>query len=389
MKVLCSVGLGVGMTLVACSGRYDVGFEPVSGGSAGTTSNNNDNNSSSDSNAAGSKPQGMAGSVSAGGSGSAGASVGVGGATEPAPMLRCNYSPLGNAAVPTDVASSAELAARVYRFLDASEAPSDVQLPRTPSAAWAAKLATAILDAHAAANTEAPGLVRFLSSWLPQPQEPSPMLAAHTWGKKLVAANATLGTLLSEPTGKPHRFGILTEPDVLTVRTRITTRGTWMMKSVFCREVPAPPIGIAALDPQPPAGMTYREQLQADMVNPSCQSCHVLTDPPGDSLEHFDAAGNYRELDNGQPVDASATMSNPSFTFNDFDSLAPQLATSCDAAQCLGTSLFKDALAAGLAQANVTIDDSEGNQVASQFAEADFSIRALVKAIVTSPSFVR
>lgn len=381
MKLLgCCVGLSVGLLTFGCSGKYDVGFEPV-GGSAGTGGSQSGGSAS------------VAGSVSAGGSGTAGGSVigegGVGDNDLPAGAGRCGFLPSAKVAPPAEIVSSAELAARVYHFLDASEAPSDLMLPRTPSVAWAGTLAKQILDGHAANQTEVPGLVRFLTAWLPGSQQHSTADSALAWGKKLAAADATLATLLSEPTGEPHRFGIITEVDVLSARTGISGRGTWMLKALFCNDAPPPPPNLPPLDPNPPSGMTHRENLEASLTSPACQACHALIDPSGDSLEHFDDAGNYRTLDNGKPVNAAASIMSPPLEFEDFASLAPQLAVSCEVAQCIGGSIFQDALTAGLGTANVALQESERNAVANQFANADFSIRALVQAIVTSPSFVR
>lgn len=377
MKRFC-VGIGLGFLTFACSGKYDVGFEPVAG-SAGTGSQNEGGSAN-------------AGGSTSGGTGTAGGSVigegGFGDNDQPVDMGRCGFSPTGKVAPPT-LASSAELAARVYHFLEASEAPSDLMLPRTPSAAWAGMLATQILDGHVATQTEVPGLVRFLATWLPVNAQHSTAASALAWGAKLAAADATLATLLSEPTGEAHRFGIITEPDVLSARTGISGRGTWMQKALFCNAVPPPPPNLPPIDPSSTAGMTDREKLEASLTNPACTACHTLIDPSGDSLEHFDDAGNYRALDNGKPVDASASITNPPMEFEDFSSLAPQLAVSCEVAQCIAGSIFQDALTAGLGTADVQLEESERNAVANQFANADFSIRALVQAIVTSPSFVR
>lgn len=380
MKLLgCCLGLGVGLATFACSGKYDVGFEPT-GGAAGTSMSNNDAGADS-SNAAGSA---SGGSPSVAGSGP-GPVAGSGGG---APLPRCYYGP-DEVAPANEFAVSEELANRVFRFLDATDAPSNLTLPASPNATWVAALAKTILDGHEANETAAPGLVRFLAGWLPSPIADVDFNAPALWGKKLVAADATLATLLSEPTGEPHRFGIITEPDVLTVTTRISERGSWMSKALFCQEPPPPPANLPAFEPTPAQGKTFRQHLEASVAAPACAACHQIFDPLGDSLENFDAAGNYRTLDNGQPVDASGTIQLGETSFDDFASLAPQLAESCEVSACIGRSLFNDALEAGLAPRQVTFTEAEGNRVATELFASDFKVRALVKAIVTSPSFLR
>ncbi|MBL9124358.1 MAG: DUF1585 domain-containing protein, partial [Planctomycetaceae bacterium] len=40
----------------------------------------------------------------------------------------------------------------------------------------------------------------------------------------------------------------------------------------------------------------------------SCASCHAKMDPLGFGLENYDGIGEWREQDNGLPIDASATL---------------------------------------------------------------------------------
>ncbi len=122
-------------------------------------------------------------------------------------------------------------------------------------------------------------------------------------------------------------------------------------------------------------------------------------DTPAFSLEHFDAMGNYRDLDNGKPVDSSGTLINPPMlTFTSFDDFGPNLAVSCPVAQCLTKLVMVDAyaahmpgygLSASLTSMNLPFTAEEANHVANAFANSNFSIRELVKAIVGTPSFLR
>jgi Protein of unknown function (DUF1585)/Protein of unknown function (DUF1588) len=42
--------------------------------------------------------------------------------------------------------------------------------------------------------------------------------------------------------------------------------------------------------------------------NAACASCHRLIDPPGFSLEQFDAVGRWRATEEGKPVDAAGGL---------------------------------------------------------------------------------
>jgi hypothetical protein len=162
-----------------------------------------------------------------------------------------------------------------------------------------------------------------------------------------------------------------------------------MMENLFCQQVPPPPPNLPA-GGTPGPNETRREALEAAVSAPACLACHTLTDPPGYSLEHFDAQGNYRDIDNGKPVDSSGTISSPvMLTFSSIDTLAPQLATSCTVAHCFSNSLMTDAFAAATSGAAPTFTEEEINHVGNVFANSGFSIRALVKAIVETPSFLQ
>jgi hypothetical protein len=56
------------------------------------------------------------------------------------------------------------------------------------------------------------------------------------------------------------------------------------------------------------ATLSVRERLAEHRANAACASCHQLIDPPGFSLEHFDAVGRWRTIDEGSPIDATGGL---------------------------------------------------------------------------------
>jgi len=144
-------------------------------------------------------------------------------------------------------------------------------------------------------------------------------------------------------------------------------------------------------------GLTRREYLRLITANSPCNSCHQFIDPLGASLEHFDAFGEYRDVDNGKPVDSSGIFPDASsslgpFPFASFDDLAPKFGSSCEVARCFAAAMFSDALNAGPLIEFGTVSPYSGDEldyVANRFADANFSLRELVKAIVESPTFLR
>jgi mono/diheme cytochrome c family protein len=113
-----------------------------------------------------------------------------------------------------------------------------------------------------------------------------------------------------------NRFGLLGKASVLavtsyTTRTSPTIRGKWLLENILAAPPPAPPANVPALDES--AGKngkprTVREMLEAHRANPTCASCHARMDPLGFSLENFDAIGQWRTTDGGNPIDTSGVL---------------------------------------------------------------------------------
>ena len=80
------------------------------------------------------------------------------------------------------------------------------------------------------------------------------------------------------------------------------------MERIMGVDIPAPPSGVAAVDPDIRGAKTIREQLQKHRSTESCSACHERFDPAGSALESFDVAGGFRERyrsvgDSGDPVE--------------------------------------------------------------------------------------
>jgi hypothetical protein len=277
---------------------------------------------------------------------------------------------------------------RIGHFLDDSSSVPPGMLPIQPTPEWARVQAMAMLDGHLSAGTEALGMTRFLAGWLKGPTNNADLSAPHVWSTRLLDPNATLATLLAGPTSDPRRNGVLTDQQLLILRPTISTRGTWMSANLWCSLIPAPPPNIPPGGPKIP-GATRRQQLESDTSMPVCRSCHTMMDPQAYALEHFDQLGIYRDVDNGTPVDASGMIQSLAISFGGIDDLAPQLAESCLVAQCFARLMMSHAFSVDSLSSNLPFTDDEVNHAANVFANSHFSIRALVAAIVTTPSFLR
>jgi hypothetical protein len=384
-KVTMTGAFGVlclGLVLGACSGRMSVGVEEVGGSDGSGDPGGTGAMGSVTSSSGGGSPVGNGGGKATGAT--AGSSMGAAGNVPDA----CAFEPNALAPDTRPLLSSYEVLLRLYRFLEVTEEFPISALPDQPTAAWVAMHASRILDGHAEAGTSPPGLEAFLSSWLGF-DALEPYETPERWARQLVQPDATLGMLLALPMDDPKRVGILTEPEFLSRHPTISGRGTWMSANLLCQQVPSPPADTNVPQVTGP-GVTRRQQLESGLAqSAACTGCHRLIDPLGVSLEHFDEVGEYRELDNGQAVDASATLSSPPYSFENYADLAPQLAASCEVARCFTQLLSTQALSGMLHIGVPELSEPEVNRVARAFVDSGFEIRVLVDGIVRSPSFLR
>jgi hypothetical protein len=101
----------------------------------------------------------------------------------------------------------------------------------------------------------------------------------------------------------PHdspRGGLLTQASVLRVTANGTTtspvvRGAWIVERILGVDIPPPPSGVAAVEPDIRGAQTIREQLQKHRAIETCKACHARFDPVGFALESFDVAGGWRD----------------------------------------------------------------------------------------------
>lgn len=113
----------------------------------------------------------------------------------------------------------------------------------------------------------------------------------------------------------PQRGGVLGMGAILTVtaypqRTSPVLRGKWVLEQLLGTPAPPPPPSVAKLpeDDRDLKNLTFRQTLEKHRSKTECMGCHVRMDPPGFGLENFNAIGEWRDQENGKPVDASGQM---------------------------------------------------------------------------------
>ncbi|HEX2878898.1 MAG TPA: DUF1588 domain-containing protein, partial [Polyangiaceae bacterium] len=119
----------------------------------------------------------------------------------------------------------------------------------------------------------------------------------------------TWGRIELDPT---HRAGLLTQIGFLAANAEGTLpnsimRGVHISQRVLCVDLPPPPDMIPPF-PELSPDQTNRERVETLTGDPACAACHAgLINPLGFALEKLDGFGQYRDLENDRPIDASAT----------------------------------------------------------------------------------
>ena len=111
------------------------------------------------------------------------------------------------------------------------------------------------------------------------------------------------------------RGGLLGHGSILTVtsyanRTSPVLRGKWVLENILGTPPPPAPADVPPLEATIEGqALSMREAMEQHRANPMCASCHRVMDPPGLSLEHYDAIGRWRDTDgNGDEIDASGVL---------------------------------------------------------------------------------
>jgi hypothetical protein len=106
-----------------------------------------------------------------------------------------------------------------------------------------------------------------------------------------------------------QRSGVVTHPYLLAEfsyqkSTSPIHRGVFLTRNIVGRALRPPPMAVAFKEEDFAPNLTMREKITELTRSQSCQSCHSVINPLGFSLEHYDAVGKFRLLENDKPIDA-------------------------------------------------------------------------------------
>ena len=163
-------------------------------------------------------------------------------------------------------------------------------------------------------------------------------------------------------------------------------RGKFILERFACQNTGQPPA--SAFGQEPPDSVTVkgtnRERMHALTSPASCAGCHTTLNPPGFAFENYDSLGQWRDSDNGKPVDAKATVrldDGELFEVKNGAELARKLAKSRQARNCYTLRWLRYATGVRLKA------DAEGVKALQERFFKNDNVQELLVAIVTSDLF--
>jgi hypothetical protein len=188
--------------------------------------------------------------------------------------------------------------------------------------------------------------------------------------------------------GSGPRAGLLTHASFLAThahpaRTSPTKRGKFIREAILCQAIPAPPPNVDTSLPDTSDAATLREKLTEHRENPTCAGCHTLMDPIGLALEHFDGLGAFREMENGETIDASGELDGTTFT--DARGLGAALAAHPELVSCFARTLYR--YARGTLETDA--EEPQIEALTAAFASAGYKVPELMLHIASEPTFRR
>jgi len=159
-----------------------------------------------------------------------------------------------------------------------------------------------------------------------------------------------------------------------------TRRGVFLLETFLCTKPPDPPGGVNTMLVNDPT-QTRRAQLEAHRKNPSCAACHALFDPLGLGLEHLDAIGQYRAMENGIAIDATGSLDG--VAFDGGVQLGAAFRQSSRAMSCMMSNFYRSANG----RMDAAPDAAEIDKLTQTLTAKGYVWRDLVSEFVASDAF--
>ncbi len=179
-----------------------------------------------------------------------------------------------------------------------------------------------------------------------------------------------------------RRAGILTHPFLLSGFAYQTTsspihRGVFLLRGVLGRALKPPPVAVSPTAPELAPDLTTRERVVVQTSPEMCLNCHNMINGLGFSLEHFDAVGRYRQMEQQKPIDASGrymTRTGADVSFDGARELATFLAQNEETHRSFARQLFH----AMVQQPILAYGPNSISELGDFFSQNDYNLKALM-----------
>ena len=189
--------------------------------------------------------------------------------------------------------------------------------------------------------------------------------------------------------GQP-RGGLLGQGSVLTVtsyanRTSPVLRGKWILENILGTPPPPPPPDVPPLEASTSGEtLSMREAMERHRANPVCASCHRLMDPPGLSMENYDAIGRWRDsTETHAAIDASGVLPDGS----EFEGIAGLKSALLRHPDRFVTTVTEKLLTYALGRGIDARDAPAVRAIVRGSAEDDYRLTSLIMGVVRSVPF--
>jgi hypothetical protein len=165
-------------------------------------------------------------------------------------------------------------------------------------------------------------------------------------------------------------------------------RGKWLLDNLLGTPPPPPPPGVNTSLAETEGGVlpkSIRERLSQHRNNPICSSCHSVMDPMGFALEHYDAIGGWRVVDEfGNPVDAAGTMPDGA----NVEGLAGLRSTLLARPDAFVHTVTEKLMTYALGRRVEYYDQAAIRRIVHEAASQDYRWSSVIVGIVKSPGFI-
>lgn len=171
-------------------------------------------------------------------------------------------------------------------------------------------------------------------------------------------------------------------------RPHAIKRAVWLKERLLGDPPPPPPPNVPELDPEKPGfeKLTLKQQMEQHRNNPSCRDCHLGIDPYGLPFQQMSAVGRFELKRRGVVVDASSEFPDGTPVDGVRQLLDYLLEVKRDQ---FVAALIEHLYAYALGRDLQFADEREIRQIARHVELGGYRMRTVLRAIVSSPSFLQ